>query len=216
MARIRSVKPGFFKSEDVSALSFRARLTWVGLWTQCDDAGRTKDNVKLIKADVWPLDDVSLRDVEDDLVELAAHGRIVRYEADGKQYLQITNWHHQRIQKPTPSVIPPPTGTTPSDSGSSPVGVSDSYPLEGKGGEGKGGDARARASPPACPKHANNPNPPPCGPCADARRAAAAQPTPTPPPANAVLRSQPERDDDINRHGVDAVRAALAARKEAS
>jgi hypothetical protein len=32
---------------------------------------------------------------------------------------------------------------------------------------------RARASPaPKCPKHANDPNPPPCGPCADARRSA--------------------------------------------
>jgi hypothetical protein len=109
MARIRTIKPSFFASEDVSALPLRARLTWIGLWTHCDDAGRTKDNVKLIKAAVWPLDDVSLKEVEQDLVTLAGHGRIVRYQVDGKRYLVITNWReHQKINKPTESKVPPP------------------------------------------------------------------------------------------------------------
>lgn len=40
MAKIRSIKPDFFTSEDVSALPLRARLTWIGLWTHCDDHGR--------------------------------------------------------------------------------------------------------------------------------------------------------------------------------
>jgi hypothetical protein len=40
----------------VPPVGHRARLTWIGLWTQCDDQGRTKDHVKLIKADVWPPD----------------------------------------------------------------------------------------------------------------------------------------------------------------
>lgn len=109
MPRIRSIKPSFFKSEDVSVLPFRARLTWVGLWTHCDDAGRAKDNARLIKGDVWPLDDVSLRDIEEDLAVLAAHGRIVRYEVAGARYLEIVNWRdHQKIPKPTPSRLPGP------------------------------------------------------------------------------------------------------------
>lgn len=49
MARIRTIKPSFFRSEDVAALPLRARLLWIGLWTQCDDQGRTKDNKQLIK-----------------------------------------------------------------------------------------------------------------------------------------------------------------------
>lgn len=110
MPRIRSIKPGFFRSEDVSALPFRARLTWVGLWTHCDDQGRAKDNSRLIKGDVWPLDNVSLRDIDEDLETLADHGRIVRYEVDGKRYLEIVNWHaHQSISKPSPSRIPAPS-----------------------------------------------------------------------------------------------------------
>jgi hypothetical protein len=172
MARIRSIKPSFFRSEDVSALPFRARLTWIGLWTHCDDAGRTKDNARLIKGDVWPLDQVSLRDIEDDLDTLAAHGRIVRYEVDAKRYLEIVNWHvHQAISKPTPSRIPGPSagrvltfeeppepdedldeeqpdddGT--SNSGRTPVGLPESSgraPV-GKGKEGKGGEGKGGES----------------------------------------------------------------------
>jgi len=122
MARIRTIKPQFFTSEDVSVLPLRARLTWVGLWTHVDDAGRAKDNVKLIKAAVWPLDEVSFADVEEDLATLAEHGRIVRYAAAGGRFLAVTNWSdHQKINKPTPSKIPPP----PSPGGGSPSGGSD-------------------------------------------------------------------------------------------
>lgn len=114
MARIRSIKPGFFRSEDVAVLPHRARLTWVGLWTHADDAGRCKDNGRLIKGDVWPLDDdVTLADIEDDLTVLARAGRIVRYDVAGVRYIQIVNWGtHQAISKPTPSRLPAPSEGT--------------------------------------------------------------------------------------------------------
>lgn len=109
MPRIRSIKPDFFKSEDVSALPLRARLTWVGLWTHCDDHGRYKDSVRLIKGDLWSLDDVSLRDIEEDLAALEAERRIVRYEVDGKRYLAVVNWHaHQAINRPSRPKYPAP------------------------------------------------------------------------------------------------------------
>lgn len=155
MPRIRSIKPSFFASEDVSVLPLRARLTWIGLWTHCDDQGRAKDNLKLIKAAVWPLDDVSLRDIEEDLVTLADHGRIVRYEVDGKGYLAITNWGaHQAINRPTSSPHPAPPEHSPTPQG----GLTEhslnghgalkrsSDPLYGgKGGEGKGEEGRGSA-----------------------------------------------------------------------
>lgn len=116
MARIRTIKPDFFKSEDVSALPMRARLTWIGLWTQCDDHGRYKDSARLIKGDLWSLEDVSLRDIEDDLAALAEAGRIVRYAVEGKPYLAIVNWHaHQAINRPSKPKHPGPPrplGTT--------------------------------------------------------------------------------------------------------
>ncbi len=113
MARIRSIKPGFFSSDDVTPLSFRARLTWIGLWTYCDDHGRGKDNTRLIKAAVWPLDELSFQDVEDDLTELAKHKRIVRYRRDDHRLLAVTSWHfHQSVNRPGKTLFPaPPPGS---------------------------------------------------------------------------------------------------------
>lgn len=164
MARIRSIKPEFFRSEDVSALPLRARLTWIGLWTHCDDHGRTKDSTRLIKGDVWPLDDVSLSDVEEDLVTLAEHDRIVRYEVTGRKYLVVVNWHaHQAINRPSKPRHPaPPVPMGPSDpsepgycsecSASTHAGLQDAsctphvLLTPGRGGEGKGtGRGKAHA-----------------------------------------------------------------------
>jgi hypothetical protein len=186
LARIRSIKPSFFQSDDVSALPLRARLTWIGLWTQCDDQGRTKDHARLIKAAIWPLDNVSLADIEEDLSTLNSQGRIVRYEVNGQHYLEITNWsEHQRINRPSRSTIPPPTaaagnGRVPRPTAAKGESVSMQGPLTetslsthpGKGEERKGreGDARDDPPPPKCPHHTNTRNPPKCGPCADARR----------------------------------------------
>ncbi|MGW5741554.1 hypothetical protein [Amycolatopsis sp. NPDC003861] len=170
MPRIRTIKPSFFRSEDVAALPLRARLTWIGLWTHCDDQGRTKDNARLIKGDIWPLDDVSLADIEEDLETLAAHERIVRYIVGGRRYLAIVNWHdHQSIQKPTPSKLPPvedgtplparssaerTTGDLPEETagypqfagGEPPARLQESSgsPTTGKGKEGKGKEGSAR------------------------------------------------------------------------
>lgn len=115
MARIRTIKPDFFTSDTVSALPLRARLTWIGLWTHCDDYGRCRDNVKLIKAAVWPQDDVSIKDIEADLNTLADRRVILRYEVDGKNYLAVTSWdEHQRVHHPSQSKIPAPlNGSTP-------------------------------------------------------------------------------------------------------
>lgn len=118
MARIRTIKPDFFQSEDVAELGYRARLTWIGLWTHVDDEGRCKDSARLIKGQLWPLeDDVTAADVESDLKELEGNGQIIRYEVDGDKFIQIRKWlKHQRISRPTPSRLPTPHGTLTEDS----------------------------------------------------------------------------------------------------
>jgi hypothetical protein len=168
MARIRTIKPDFFVSDTVSALPLRARLTWIGLWTHCDDYGRCRDNTKLIKAAVWPLDDVSIRDIEIDLNTLADRGLIYRYVVDGKNYLAVTSWaEHQKVDRPSKSTIPPPEDTRDG------LASVSRHTRAGRDREGNGreGTRDPREPPLRCPKHLDDPEPPPCGPCADARRA---------------------------------------------
>jgi hypothetical protein len=108
MARIRSIKPEFFTSETVASLGVHARLTFIGLWTHADDAGRALDNPRLIKAAVWPLDDeVGFKDIAGHLDAFEGAGLICRYEDDGKQYLHITHWdEHQRPKNPSEPRFP--------------------------------------------------------------------------------------------------------------
>lgn len=177
MARIRSIKPDFFASEDVSALPLRARLTWIGLWTHCDDHGRTKDITRLVKAAVWPLDDdVTLADVEDDLRILEEHHRIVRYAVGGKRYLAIVNWHvHQAVNRPSASMIPgPPVPAGPADPDARGYCPACSVTTHGGLTEpsvSPHGALTERPPPRRCPDHTHTPRPGPCGACADARHA---------------------------------------------
>lgn len=110
MARIRTIKPDFFSSDDVAALPIPVRLMWIGLWTYVDDHGRGKDNVRLIKAHCWPLDDeMHDSDVEKQLVTLGDCGRILRYVHEDLRYFVIMNWHkHQSINRVSLPKCPPP------------------------------------------------------------------------------------------------------------
>jgi hypothetical protein len=109
MARIRSIKPSFFTSISNSELPISTRLTFIGLWTFVDDDGRAVDDARLVKAEVWPLDDAyTTKKVEADLVVLEKTDKIERYIVDGRRYLRIRKWKdHQRINRPQPSKLPP-------------------------------------------------------------------------------------------------------------
>lgn len=111
MARMRTLKPGFFSSEGIApGLLLRTRITFMGLWCYCDDHGRGKDNLRLIRSEVWPLDDdITLEFIEADLAALVRSGHLVRYEADGTRYLAIQKWHFsQSPNHPQPTALPDP------------------------------------------------------------------------------------------------------------
>lgn len=104
MARIRSIKPEFWKSEAIASMPLRTRLTFIGLWTYVDDNGVGLDNFKLVAAELYPLEEDprdTLASVREDLARLADEGRIYRYTVGGKAYLEIVNWdEHQKIDRP--------------------------------------------------------------------------------------------------------------------
>ncbi len=110
MARIRSIKPEFFTSEQVVECSPNARLLFVGLWCFCDDGGVHPASAKRAKMEVFPADDFSEADVCAMVDELISAGLLAKFEADGKTFWNVTGWHHQRIDKPTYKFPSPPTG----------------------------------------------------------------------------------------------------------
>ena len=100
MARIRTVKPEFWTSEQVMDCSPTARLAFIGMWNFCDDAGIHQASAKTLKAEIFPADDMLAGDVQVLVDELKANGLIVEYEVAGKAYWQVTGWYHQKIEKP--------------------------------------------------------------------------------------------------------------------
>jgi hypothetical protein len=126
MARIRSIKPELRTSLTVAAWPREVRYAWVLLWGYLDDHGRGRDDIRLIVADLFPLD----RDVTEKKMakwlDLWAGGDdpvICRYETAGQTYLHAIKWtNHQRPSHPTDSRIPPcPThDPLPNASGNSP------------------------------------------------------------------------------------------------
>jgi uncharacterized phage protein (TIGR02220 family) len=112
MARIRYLKPDFFKDDDLATLPFEVRLFFAGLWNFADKAGRLEDRPIRLKAEIFPYDKV---DVEKCLQALnkpkSGTGKpyILRYEIDSCKYIQIINW--EKHQKPhhteKDSIIPP-------------------------------------------------------------------------------------------------------------
>lgn len=100
MARIRSIKPEFWVSEQVADCSVTARLLFIGLWNFADDGGVIPYKPKAIKAQVFPADDITSETIRRLVDELLATALLASFEADGQTYLFVTGWKkHQRIEK---------------------------------------------------------------------------------------------------------------------
>ena len=100
MARIRSIKPDFFRHEglqDLEAANPGAypMLVFAGLWGHCDKLGRFEWKPRHLKLDILPFLDF---DIEKTLSLLESAGFIQRYTVGEKQFGLIPSWEiHQRI-----------------------------------------------------------------------------------------------------------------------
>lgn len=122
MARIRTIKPDFFKNEALADLPAMTRLLFIGLWTQADREGRMEDRPKRLKAEIFPYDSY---DMDKGLNELQKAGFIIRYKVNANgsarilapeqpdselALIQIATFSkHQKIDKinEKPSEFPP-------------------------------------------------------------------------------------------------------------
>jgi len=112
--RIRTIKPEFWESETLGRVSRDARLLFVGLFSCCDDSGRTRASSRLLASRLFPYDDDAGRHLPKWLAELEAQGCVRLYEVSGEHFLEIPKWlSHQKIEKPSPSKLPAFTEDSP-------------------------------------------------------------------------------------------------------
>ena len=94
MARIRTIKPEFFTSEDIVSLSPLARLFYVSLWCEADREGRLDWRIGTLKMRYFPGDNCDMQALANELID---GGLIVVYEVDGKQYAEIPSFKTHQI-----------------------------------------------------------------------------------------------------------------------
>lgn len=105
MARIRTIKPEFFTSEDITSLTPLSRLFYVSLWCESDRIGRLEWKPGTFKLRYFPADACDILAMGK---ELSDAGLIVLYEVDGKKYAEIPTFEEHQVinNREAPSHIP--------------------------------------------------------------------------------------------------------------
>lgn len=100
MARIRTIKPEFFRDEDLQDLEAahsgcHVMLVFAGLWGHCDRNGAFEWRPRQLKLDILPFLPFSM---DQALGLLEGAGFIRRYTVDGKEYGLVPSFaKHQRL-----------------------------------------------------------------------------------------------------------------------
>lgn len=195
MARIRSIKPEFWIDRKLARqLSRDERMLYIGLWNHADEHARAQGDARVIQGQIFPYEsDLTVAKIDLMLDHLEEAKVIHRYVVDSDPYLFLPKLsEHQRLEPSrVRSKIPaPPAVSVAFENGAdTPAAGSDSVQdfadksapgdnphsllyVAGSmehGAGANGAHAPALAPPPRCPKHLNEPNPPPCRPCGDTR-----------------------------------------------
>jgi len=104
------IKSEFWTSEQIIFCSPLARLLFIGLWNFADDNGVHPASLIKIKAEVFPGDNIDIKQIKICIEELIGHGLLKSYITNEKEYWFVTGWKtHQKIDKPTYRYPPPPS-----------------------------------------------------------------------------------------------------------
>lgn len=146
MARIRTVKPEFFTSEDIVCLSPLARLLYIATWCEADKEGRLVWKPMTFKLRYFPADNCDIQALCQEIVDA---GLVVLY---GQGYAHIPAFKaHQHINpRESASQLPDPDAMTTRQSRVGTRQSRDSDAQGGREGKGKEGDTRdtSRDEPP--------------------------------------------------------------------
>ncbi len=97
----RIIKESICTSDEIDALKPEEEILFYRIIVNCDDYGRMDARLPILRAKCFPLriDSVKDKDVGAWMKSLIKQGLIYTYEAEGKEYLQMTTWEkHQQIR----------------------------------------------------------------------------------------------------------------------
>jgi hypothetical protein len=142
MARIRTIKPEFFTSEDIVSLSPLARLLYIAVWCEADKEGRLAWKPMTFKLRYFPGDNCDIQAMCKEIVDA---GLVVLY---GEGYAVVPSFKaHQHINpRESDSQLPEPVAITTRKARVTTRQARDSDAQggrEGKGREGNEADASA-------------------------------------------------------------------------
>ena len=109
--RIRTVKPEFFKHEELFDAEIETklplRISFAGLFCACDREGRFKWRPRKLKSDILPYDEINFEKI---LEALEKFGFIHKYYVDNNAYGVVINFskHQKPNNKEKESEIPEP------------------------------------------------------------------------------------------------------------
>jgi hypothetical protein len=141
VARIRTIKPEFFTSEDIVSLSALARLLYIALWCEADKEGRMVWKPKTFKMRYMPAEDCNI----DALCQEILDAKLVTLYGNGYALIPTFKAHQHINPRETASQLPEPDAST---TRAPRVGTRQSRDSDAQGGrEGKGREGLGDASP---------------------------------------------------------------------
>ena len=102
MARIRTIKPEFFTSEDIVSLSAFARLLYIALWCEADREGRMYWKPKTFKMRYFPADNVDINALCDEVVGAG----LVELYGEGLAFIPSFHKHQHINPRESASTLP--------------------------------------------------------------------------------------------------------------
>lgn len=100
--RNRVIKAEFWADEKTGSCSCVAQLLFIGSWNFADDSGVCRANSVYLRNNIFPYSSLTIKQIEEALIQLKDKGIIALGEFKGEKYLYIKNFlEHQKIDRPS-------------------------------------------------------------------------------------------------------------------
>jgi hypothetical protein len=138
MARIRTIKPEFFTSEDIVGLTPFARLLYIALWCEADREGRLVWKPRTFKIRYLPADECDVQALCQELLDAG----LVRLYGDGFAVIPSFRDHQHLNPRESESSLPEPDASATRRPRVNHASKRDSDAQGGREGKGKEGKTR--------------------------------------------------------------------------